>query len=520
MAKRIPNNITKSTILDRFGVPFQIDKKAGSLFQTPFNTGNAGRYRPRYYTTAQDYEKEVDLSTRRTIMTYSRQMYAQMGNIAGAIDQKAQWSFGTNWKPIYNGSNTAWGKQATDWLIKKWMPIANAKGGMFDFRTSLFCSSIAMDVDGDVLMVMVESKSGFPQIQFIEAHRIAQRDSIATTVTSGRYKGYRINAGVVLNDNDRPIAYNILGETEADDIFIPAQSAMLLFEPKHFSLSRGLSPIGTTLLDILDLQDIEVFIKQYIKLESTVGLIRKNSNGVADEAAGNIFSQTEDITNALGKIPIPPSAPAVEILSGGEIMYIDHKDDLVAFNGSNRPTSPSADFCKRIEQRVLFNLGWPYQLLHPDETGPGTRLIKEMAMNNVRVRQAVIERAARTAVSYAISKAMVLGLIPNNFDDDWYSWSFTKPAELSIDIGERSADVEDFKLGLITLDEIAAKNGRNAMDIRQESQVEVDDLLTRVEDIQKAHPTFNLDTVMMLMSQRMANIPPNIPEAKAQPKVI
>src|SRR5262249_51222543 len=155
--------------------------------------------------------------------------------------------------------------------------------------------SVALDVDGDCLIYLQQSRDGFPQFGVVPAHRIGQRTNTDKLVTEGRFKGYRITDGVITNTNGRAIGYRILGDTPDDDYDITAQSAMLLFESPWSDQIRGISNFGSVLIDALNSADIDFFLQQGVKLDSAVGLLAYTQNGEADPStlANPILAEDE-----------------------------------------------------------------------------------------------------------------------------------------------------------------------------------------------------------------------------------
>lgn len=461
-----------------------------------------GQYKQRWMGNLVDYDKEITISTRTELLQYSRQIFAQMGNINNAICQKAQFSCGSEWRPVFNGEDKDWGDEVIEWLQNNWYPIADVRG--FDFRSCLKMASINMDIDGDILMVFTNAKSGYPLVQFIESHRIGQRyNSGQSVVKDGKYRGLTIENGVIKNDNGRPIAYRILGNKEDEDVDISARNCKMLCEGIHFSQTRGIPKLASCILDSLDIQDIDDFLKQAIKIESRISLVRKNANGEANIADGNIIVDSQTVDE--GAEPTEPTLPNLEIMRGGEVLYIDNESDILPFE-SSRPSPNTIDFIRRIEERMYDSIG--YSLYHlEDKGGASVRAVQEMFRSTILTRQETIEIAAKQAILFAITNGMQLGLISQNNDSDWFKWSFTYPALYTVDQGNQSAsDINEYRLGIQTLDDLTTKLGKRWKDVRSQAQMEVDDLLDRATATSKKYD-ITIDAAINLLSMRGPNMP-------------
>jgi Phage portal protein, lambda family len=486
-----------------------IDKSAASLYPSPRN--NIRNYRPRYYFPSDTYKSNTP-SDRYDQTRYGRELFASSATLGSAILAKNKWAIGHGWQPSFTGKNSKWGDEAEQWLREQWFPRCNVLGPNYDFRTTLYLTGVAIDVDGDSMMVFTYNRDGFPQIQLIPSHRIGQRD-FGNVVKEGKYAGYPIYDGVVCNFNNYPIAYSVLGDNKDEDIFIPINKQQFLFEPEWGDQYRGISRVARPLFDILDLQDTDELEKRAIKLAAAIGIIHSTESGQAD-ASTPLIGAEEDIISGI----VQPNAPPVEQLYGGEIYYTKAGvgEDIKAFL-SDRPSPNTQAFVERVQRGVMAAVGWPYELLNPSKIGGASvRLIQDIARQSIADRQQTLERRARAMVAYALSVAMEEGFISKNNDPDVFNWKFTKPAKLSVDNGnEASADRDGYKLGTNTLAEISSKKGEDWFELRNQTEIEVDDLLTRA---QKLASKFNitLDNALNLLSQRSANSTPVLPPIDAK----
>lgn len=154
----------------------------------------------------------------------------------------------------------------------------------------------------------------------------------------------------------------------------------------------------------------------------------------------------------------------------------------------------------------MYGLGWPYEMLNCSALGgAAVRLVQSEARNAIRARQNTLARVAKFIVGYAVAKGMEKELIPANYDDEWYNWQFNFGPLLTVDNGyEAEADRKGLLLGTNTLEQVAAKNGEDWYELRDQTSKEVTDLLTRA---QKIATQFNIsmDKALDLLSQRSAN---------------
>jgi hypothetical protein len=459
-------------------------------YATPLSTAQSQYYRPRFYVSG----KIEDMSTpfRWEYVSLSIQFFCQLGNVASAIQQKATYAVGDAWRPHFTGSNRKWGEIAENWLLNQWYLTCDGRGEIFDFTTNLWIDSIALDVVGDSLMILYKTDDGYPQIKILPGVFITNNNE--KEIKQGLFKGKRLVNGCVLNDENRVIGYQLQGIDEGFYYYVSTFDCQLLYEPVWHNQYRGVPKLATAILDWADLQDVDQYLKRALKLDSSIGLIKKTETGP---------NFTEDI---FGQPISTPSSVAMEYLSGGEIYYLNPRlgETLEPFT-SNRPHPNQSDFIYRIERRAILALDWFPDLLDPSRIGgASTRLIQDQARAVIKRRQKTLRKRALRAVRYAIAVAIKNGLLPQN-DEDWYMWDFDMPALLTVDAGyDAEADLNALRLGLTTEAAINAKYGKNWIDTRNQRKVEIEKVISDAKEIADKHG-ISPETALQLLEN--LNIP-------------
>lgn len=469
-------------IIDRRGGSVGINEKAScyGLFATPRNTGQLDSYRPRPFP-GQNTDRISDYEWRE-LVTFSRQLFAQMPNVAAAISQKNVYAVGDAWKPHYKGENAKWGQEAEEWLYDEWYPSCDLRGGVFDFTTNLLLSGISWDVDGDDVMVLTENESaagagqwaterlGTPKLKFIPALSISSRNK--NEIKGGEYDGAKICNGIVLDRNDAAIGVNLMAEKADDDVIVSTRDCDFRFEPEFRSFYRGIPRMSKSILEAFDLQDIHQYLKRQVKLNSAQGLIKKTVSGEADPSTDVTIERPA--SGASDTSASPPTDVRVEKLLGGEILYLQAgtNEEIKAFEHST-PHANVINFTERLDRWCIFSIQWFYELLNPSNLrGANVRLIQDQARTNIFFRQKYLKMRAKRAVRYALSRAMQNKRISKNYDD-WWKWTFNFPAQITVDAGyDQQADQINEKIGTDTLAAITEKKGRFWKDIRTQRKVE------------------------------------------------
>ncbi len=447
------------------------------LYATPRNSGDADYYRPRTWQSGA--ASNWGSYDRDEVVGLCRQLYCQIGNIAGGVNQKSIYSIGHAWKPQFCGDDDVWGGAAEEWLHHAWLPNCSTRAGIFDWYTELLLTSIALDVEGDDAAVFTTDDNGFPKIQFVEGARINRGwhgeqkggpndgaqwiDGILTDPNTGAMLAISVNNGARRGLDDNAT-------------IIPARNCDLSFEPHLRGFNRGIPTLAVPLLDGLTVQDLNHYLAVGVKQDASIGLLITNERGAAD--TGRNYLTTRE--TAAGDTTTPTDI-RIEKKYAGEYWYMRAgSNEKVESFKSDRPSPNTEAFIQRIERRIFAAMGWFYELLDPtDNKGANVRLIQDQARHSILQRQVAIRRRAKRMVQYAVAVAMDRGYIPENRNaDDFLKWTFELPPMLTVDAGyDEQADRENYLLGITTLSTITAKKGKWWEDTRAQRLKENNSLI-------------------------------------------
>ncbi len=520
IAGRTPIGKRKSAILDSNG-------REQSYFLYPSPRHNLRSYKPRFWLQ-DSTQKNVSEYDRKEMVNYSRQLAAQIDPLHSSIKQKNDWAFGDAWDPHYIGGNQAWGEIAQEWLRTVWFPSCNVRGPQYDFKTSLWLSGWAWDVDGDDVMVLTTSASGFPQLAFYPSTKIgsgAQNNGLGKPggiVAEGAFTGSRIFDGIIMDRNSRPVAIRVLGEGK-DYQDISVFHADLAYEPTWSDQGRGIPRVAVGTTTWMNLQDFNEFTQRGVKRAASIGLIQKNAEGEA--AIGNELVAGDEVIDD-GQKPIDGGDVAdrkigYEEVEGGEMYYLSSADgeEIVPLNFKN-PHPNTEKFIERMTRGAISSVGWFAELLDLKSTGRGpSRILVDLANQSIWSRQKTAYRRWKRAVAYAIAQAMAIKQIPrNNEGFDPYMWEPGLPKPLQVDAGnDAQADREALKMGLTTEGILAQKwHGLHKSEVKRVRAQEIRDNIAEAEAISSEHPKISFDRALELLEQRSPN-PIMQQQQKAQP---
>ena len=153
----------------------------------------ADSMRPRRTVTAVDGSTKLAITPNdfQKTLSLSRQLFARVTEVSGALLQKNNYVIGDSWEPRFDGADQEWGREAEDYL-ERWFKVCNLRGEPFDWTTSLYVDSLAIDRDGDAAMILAVV-DGEPRLQFVAAHQIGSRsiagNSLERKFTTAQFSG-------------------------------------------------------------------------------------------------------------------------------------------------------------------------------------------------------------------------------------------------------------------------------------------------------------------------------------------
>lgn len=414
--------------------------------------------RPWMPVNLADIETLVPATDWRTIIAVSRKLYTNFGIVKGAINQKAAYSVGKAWNPVFKGEDRDWGRKASQLLRDEWYNNCDIRGSGFTFKKNLRLDSVALDRDGDYFVVLLDNP--YPMTQRIPAHRVGSRyyDDFVTPgpgKNRNRYVGLMNIKGVIVNTLHRPIAYQVLGDEEENDHYIPADRMIHVFDPDWHEATRGLPIFIHGLNDLRDSLQSHQWEQLSQLALSSISMVEYNDRGGPDD--------DDTRTELLGGTSEEDSAMAVTSMLGGLIRYFkSNSGGKLEQVKQDRPGDVWESFQDRIVRGTLTGANWPYSMVW--KTNDLTSVTQRAEINKAKVsvedRQELMKTPCRRVVGWAVSKFIKLGRLDPN--PEWWNWDFIMPPDISIDPGRDSKDmVSSYQLGAINMTGIvSARHGR------------------------------------------------------------
>ena len=422
---------------------------------------------------------QISQQRQRTMMQDSRALFAGSGAVSGACGRLADYAVGWAWKPRYTGTNELF-RRVAEARIEGWMQACDIRGGQYDWHTGLRTACISIDRDGDCIAILTtDPDSGGPRVRWIEADRIGQPTSsvraggwsyIPDTPQTRGYVGMRSSCGVVFDENERPVAFNVLpyDGVAVPNVWnlIPASSVVWFYEPKWFSQSRGLPSLSHGILDWYDLNETVTAEKIAAKVNSSLALIETNETGRRDLSREAIGAGATQATGQPGL--------QTQSFEKGLIRYIKATGNIKAHD-SNRPSQGWLALMEHLTRSAFSGMGLPMEFAWDSSKigGAGVRSMVGQVQRAVETRQRVLERPARQILLYAVAYYIEAGEIPPALD--WWRWDFSLPPLYSVDMGRDSQNRrEDVAMGIRSLRGVLAED---SVDVRTHLAERADDYL-------------------------------------------
>jgi hypothetical protein len=438
-------------ILDQYGNPI-----SSAMHRFANSANRTDRSHPPEPLFLDDFDRLIPDMDRKALLSGSRKMFQNFGPSRGAIIQKADNVIGRAWLPKFTGQDKEWGALAKDWLVNQWYGMCDVRGPDFDFQTLLWLDCVAVDRDGDFLILFEESETGYPLTRRISANRIGQRSNQGKLIESGPFRGRPISQGVIFGDKKRPLAYRILGDTPAEDVDVPAANCIRVMDPMWHDQTRGEPGFANALKFIRSSLLSHEWEQMAQLMVSSIGLIEYNETGGPDmDDPGFIQS---------GPSAFDSAAPSTEILQNGTVRYFrSNSGGKLEQLEHTRPGDMWDRFQDRVIRIAMSGINWPYELVwKANEINAAlVRNIQERARLSIEDRQDTLRRPAMRTLQWAVAKAIKEKILPQpKTASDWWHWDFSMPRKFSVDAGRDAAQRrEDFKIGFRNRAQIISEEG-------------------------------------------------------------
>jgi len=471
----------KSPIVDQFGRGVS----ANSWFYQSANFG-ANRERRFLPVITGDVKETSDRWSRMTMLGYSRLLSENSGLVSEAVRSMSVYSVGNGLVPQSRVTDQKIA-QAHKQYFADWSRNADIQG-IYTFSGFEDLASQATDVDGDIGFLKMRNDQNRPRLQVVEGHRIG-----SATDDEG------FNDGVSSDASGRPLQYKVK-EGKDDYRAIDANNFLLVYEPFRGSQKRGITRLKHAINNCRDIDDLLYYAKVSAKMIEAIGFQIISDSGALDSGAGYIESGFDAAST--GNL-------AQESFAAGMIPRLKPGEEIKPLM-SNHPQSAFQGFIEFLIRDISAGMGLPFEFVW-DPTkcgGANQRFVLAKAQRRFDQRQnTIITRLCNPVWAWVIGDGIHRKEIP--FAPNWMRAMWHGPAKITVDVGrEANANRDDMKFGVRTMSLDAGEQGLDwRSDIRDQFDIETEDLMVRAEKLVETHPKLTLPEAISLLRQASPNPP-------------
>lgn len=434
------------TILDRFGRTAVSGKAYAPAPRPMYERPPEIRLRLPKPPPADEVARMLPRDRHAHLLADCRHIYG-MPLVRGAIHQRSQYVSAAGWRPVYAGADEKWGRMAEKWLTEA-NKISDVRGALFPFAKQMELTCRDMDRSTGSFWLLTATETGFPQAQILEAHRIGQRDD-EDVVKSGLFAGATILNGIIYSTAGAPLAYRVLGATEAEDTDVPAENIIYAADAEWFSDGRPFPAIACGLRDFYqvgDIRDAELIAQ---KVNAYLTIIETNEQGRQDPV--NALLNPTAANAPIGQAPL-------DVVEKGMFRFLKAGTGKLEAHTSNRPSDGAMKFERTIVAAAFYGMDWRIEMMDLSLLGgAGVRGFQDNINTSILSRFRALLPVAQRFTRYQIAKAMQRGDLPEQ--TDWWQWEFTQPPEFTVDPNrDVRADIEALRAGIDSEANIIRRN--------------------------------------------------------------
>lgn len=493
----MPRKVVQSVLRDASG-RFASSLSYGAQGVMYQRSNDDDRLRPRPPNHFADYAALLSPGRYRELISESRAQ-ACKGILSGLIDNKAGYVSASHWRPRFLGTDASYGAKATE-LLEDALKICNIRGSRFDWRASWRLSTRNFaDAGAFFVLLTTWPDTDQPCLQFIEAHRIGQRNGwgaatvgpndASTTIVSeagaentirGAYAGLTIDNGIISTPAGTEVAYRILGATPDDDIDLSARDLIHVAAPKSYSESRPAPDIAPSLLDFLALELAQTCQLDQQIADARLTMIEKNELGkptTAQRALGNSANAASGI-------------PQTEVYERGGTRFIKSGNELKGHETA-RPSDQWMNFDSRVLSRAAAAFRWRSEMLNPSELrGAATRAFQDQINTLIDDDFNAAAPAAARCIKYFIAKLTQMGQLPAHAE--WMRWGIARPPWFEVDRASAKIDLQEVASGRVSMASLHQRDGNTTSEVYAARIHAYEEALA----LQKAHPDVPLNIIL------------------------
>lgn len=382
----------------------------------------------------------------------SRNLYSNNGMYKAISEFMATWSIQNSFQFVYKGKDIVYGNEINEWLDNNFLNSVNLTKD-HSFKTQLYLDCLSIDRDGDVFTILTRDKDGNPKLVSYPSFAVHNgKDS--DVVTSGRYKGAKINKGIITDRLGRIVAYRFCTDEKYSDV--PKEYVLHLYDNLFLEQNRGLPSLSFGLKSFAQIDQSISFEMLAQMINSSYALVEQNESGGYEEedSTSSMFGSASNYTSE-------SSPSTVHDLNGGQIKFFKAgtNSKLEAIN-NNRPSPQYNEFHDRLMKSICAGMGISYSLIFENSLASVTmRGQLRRTEISIKDRQVLLKEYSKRILNFAISCGIDKGEISPN--KEFIKFDLTLPAPLSTDILRDGNNVRaDLEAGILNMEDVLDSHGK------------------------------------------------------------
>jgi capsid protein len=470
---------------------FKSDREKGDVVTLPsqqtgywnFESSQFSINRP--YPWAPVYQDARDLIThsdRLALMRRSSFLELNFPQYSELINCVARFSVGRGIIPIPSTTNTTYNTLAdftfSQWSENRFCDVEKQR----NFYAFTRYVAERMVAEGEVFVLLITSKDGYPRLQAISPLRVrSSSDSTDKSID-----------GIWYSSIDEPIAYNIFDLEDPGDsqhvegkyTIVSAENVIHLFNPVAATQGHGIPWAQSAFNDMQDVKDAMKLTMNAVKNEALFSYQMQDTTGkggpnVIDGMAGqkmkvpssnqNIagdsvanrttFANPQGITN----ISNPTYMERLTVGTLNRIANVGYGELKPVI--PTRPTNNFESFIQLNYRSICQAVGIPYEFtFDPSKLANkgGDIILEKTRAFFVEVQELLIDNFCHRVYAWVISKQLPLSSVRPLGNENPFNCHWTTPAKIGVgrnDVGNRVDSIQN-KLSNPYID--AAETGRDA----------------------------------------------------------
>ncbi|RYD38940.1 MAG: phage portal protein [Verrucomicrobiaceae bacterium] len=382
--------------------------------------------------------------------------------------------------------------------------------------------------DGDCFVVFTKTSTGRAAWRLYEGH-------VVNGQPPGSYADRRWEQGIKRNEEGRPISYWFENQDAYRNGVKDQGQEVPAYAVRHYKYTRtrrGIPALAHAINNIVDIVERRGFVKSTLKLRAMLGLAIETDVTGKDQGQRPIQGR---MFNGYGGVPSDnaglqsngtdrgPKFESVDAAGNTASVVTLKPGQTVKSLNDDSPSPNATDFEAELLRDVAIGLQLPPQVIFwlEKQTGPMVRFTVRMAQKRIEERQAYMRtNFLNPWIAYQLSMALKSGNLAEpagGLPDKWWSCTWQRPAELTIDVGrDGNLELKQLDAGITSLHDVVGSAGGDWEEMLDKRKSENLRLIELAKELHKEHPEIPLPQCLAMFRQ-MGRSPDDLAGTAAAP---